>query len=49
MAERKRFKLSEIYLPSPALSHVAFSRTSLCSNVADAISEEQRKRIENRI
>ena len=51
MAERKRFKLSEIYLSSPVFSHgqlyVAFSRASSCNNAAVAISEERRQRIEN--
>ena len=47
MAESKRFKLSEMYLPSPVFFRVAFSRTSSCNNVAVAVSEEQRQRIEN--
>jgi hypothetical protein len=46
MAKKKNFKLSDIYLPTPAFYHgqlyVAFSRVSSRNNVAVAISEEQR-------
>jgi hypothetical protein len=41
MAERKWFKPSEIYLPSPAFFHVVFSRASASNNVAVSVSEEQ--------